>query len=119
MLAPLSSPKALLTCVPKLSPRRSSLNRWLKWKFIPCFGSGRVVGKLIVTKSGSAGRSFASSSSAADACAAVAVASAVGGWAEAGAADEAANVRNSARTVEECRITMRLLEQGRDQRLKC
>ena len=63
MLAPLSSPNTLLNCVPKLSLRRSSLNRWLKWKFMACAGSGSVVGRLMVTKSGSAGRSFSWSSS--------------------------------------------------------
>src|SRR3954462_12139750 len=81
-------------------------------------GSGSVVGRLTTVKSGSSGRSFASSSSSTGAAAGGAGGCGSGGLAGARDGPKAGRVkahRNTNRAEYECRVTVGLRQQGRDQ----
>src|SRR5262245_32828042 len=60
-IRPLVETEQTARLIAKLSLRRFSLKRWLKWKFPPRAGSLSVVGRLTSAKSGSARSSVASS----------------------------------------------------------
>src|SRR5713226_3874140 len=115
MTAGPSKPNALLAIVLKSSWRQlTPTNRCVRWKLPAPIGNGNVVGRFTTVKSGSSGRSFASSSSAACAGGCDVVA---GSCARAGVAFVKLNPKNRTKRAEkECRVTARLLSKLRTSR---